>query len=103
MTQRSCLVSALVLLVLAGLTATTAQERRPVAALHAAEQQRERALAASFTTIDVMAVNSVRSPLQVSLTAGDLERAFDTPAFRPDAAIIPTNTELVLASENPTT
>jgi hypothetical protein len=39
----------------------------------------------------------------VYLSAGDLERAFDTAAFRPDAAIIPTNPGLVLGAASPAT
>ena len=32
------------------------------------------------------------------LSAGDLERAFDRPEFRPAAAIVPTNTELLITA-----
>jgi hypothetical protein len=37
------------------------------------------------------------------LIAGDLERAFDRREFRPDAAIIPTNTDLLLTAPAPAT
>jgi hypothetical protein len=39
----------------------------------------------------------------VYLSAGDLERAFDGAGFRPDAAIVSTNTHLVVTAASPTT
>jgi hypothetical protein len=42
-------------------------------------------------------------PLRVYLSAGDLERAFDTERFRPDAAIVPTNTDLQILAASPAT
>jgi hypothetical protein len=39
----------------------------------------------------------------VYLSAGNLERAFDRSEFRPHAAIIPTNTELVMTAPAPST
>jgi hypothetical protein len=39
----------------------------------------------------------------VFFSAGDLERAFDTAEFRPDAAIVPTNTDLQIAASSPGT
>src|SRR4029079_16345945 len=46
---------------------------------------------------------SAASPAQVYLMLGDLERAFDTPQFRPDAAIVPTNTDLSFTASSPAT
>ena len=37
------------------------------------------------------------------LSAGDLVRAIDSPGFRPDGAIVPTNAELQIHAPNPTT
>jgi hypothetical protein len=74
--------------------ATLAQEK-PVAAMYAADQKRSRTLAQSFAAIDVRPGAADGAPLQVYLSAGDLERAFDTTAFRPVAASLPTNPGLV--------
>jgi len=64
--------------------------------------KRLKMLAASFLPIEVPA--SAGAPtLHVYLTAGDLERAFDRPEFRPDAAIVPTNTSLIVTAASPTT
>ena len=82
--------------------ATLAQEK-PVAAMYAADQKRSRTLAQSFAAIDVRPGAADGALLQVYLSAGDLERAFDTTAFRPDAAIIPTNPGLVLGAASPAT
>jgi hypothetical protein len=56
----------------------------------------------SFQPTELPAVGSV-PPLQLYLSAGDLERAFDSPEFRPDAAIVPTNTGLVITAAAPST
>ena len=64
--------------------------------------KRHQMLAASFMPIEVPASGSAPS-LRVFLTAGDLERAFDRPEFRPDAAIVPTNTSLIVTAAAPTT
>jgi len=42
-------------------------------------------------------------PSKIYLTGGDLERAFDTPRFRADAAIVPTNTDLDITASSPAT
>jgi hypothetical protein len=73
----------------------------PVAAMYADDQKREQALASSFLSIDLPPAKS--GPLRVYLSAGDIERAFDQPAFRPEAAIVPTNTELDLVASSPAT
>jgi len=78
-------------------------QQGPVAAMFADEQRRDATLAASFATVDQPATQTAASPLKLLLGAGDLERAFDRAEFRPDAAIVPTNTELVLAAAAPAT
>src|SRR4051812_35461614 len=78
------------LLMLAG--GVWAQQQGPVAAMFGADQKRDPSFAASFTAVDVPATAAAGFPLHVYLSAGDLERAFDRAEFRPDAAIVPTNT-----------
>lgn len=77
-------------------------QKAPLAALYNAEQQRDGFLAPSFLQVDLPATNTGR-PVPLYLMAGDLERAFDRPEFRPDAAIIPTNTDLLLKAPAPAT
>ena len=74
----------------------------PVATMFRDDLKREQALALSFLPIELPASTSA-SPLHVYLSAGDLERAFDTAGFLPDAAIVPTNTNLVVNAASPTT
>src|SRR5438045_991760 len=76
--------------------AALAQQTRkgPVAAMFADDQKRDASLASSFVAASLPATTSAPFSLAVYLSAGDLERAFDRPAFRPDAMIIPTNTDL---------
>ena len=62
--------------------------------MFASDQKREEPLALSFLPIDVPPTKTAASPLRVYLSAGDIERAFDNADFRPDAAIVPTNTDL---------
>jgi hypothetical protein len=64
--------------------------------------KREQALALSFLPIELPASTSA-APLHVYLSAGDLERAFDNAGFRPSAAIVPTNTNLVVTAASPST
>jgi hypothetical protein len=64
--------------------------------------RREQALALSFLPIELPAAGAA-SPLHVYLSAGDLERAFDEAGLRPDAAIVPTNTNLVMTAASPST
>jgi hypothetical protein len=78
-------------------------QQRPVAAMFGDDQKRGGAIALSFATAEAPPTASLGVPLQIYLTAGDLERAFDQPAFRPDAAIVPTNTELMLTAPSPGT
>lgn len=80
-----------------------AQPRSSIAAMFAADQKRDAARAASFEVADLPASNAAAYPARVYLSAGDLERAFDRPEFRPDAAIVPTNTDLAIAAPQPAT
>jgi hypothetical protein len=89
----------------AGSGAVVAQQDRkgPVAAMFGDDQKRDASLAASFAAASLPATAAAAFPLQVYLSAGDLERAFDKPAFRPNAVIIPTNTDLQMTAPVPAT
>jgi hypothetical protein len=89
-------------LVAAMATAGVAQQG-PVAAMFESEKQRDQTLAASHVTFDLPPAKAATFPARVHLGAGDLERAFDRPEFRPDAAIVPTNTDLLIAAAAPAT
>ena len=78
-------------------------QQRPVAAMFADDQKRGEAIALSFSTTELEPTASATATLQIYLTAGDLERAFDVPAFRPGAAIVPTNTDLAITAASPAT
>ena len=99
--RRSC---ALPLAILCWLTAdvVTAQQG-PVAAMFASDQKRDEALVLSFLPLDLPPTKTATVPLRVYLSAGDLERAFDNAQFRPDAAIVPTNTDLLITAPSPAT
>jgi len=71
--------------------------------MYDADQQRDRFLASSFLQVNLPATKTAQSPAQLYLMAGDLERAFDRREFRPDGAIIPTNTDLLLTAPAPAT
>jgi hypothetical protein len=78
-------------------------QQRPVAAMFSDDQKRDASLALSFLTVDLPATKGAGFPAHVYLSAGDLERAFDRPEFRPDAAIVPTNTDLLITAPAPAT
>ncbi len=80
-------------------TALVAQDG-PVAAMFRADLGRDSALGASFQPIELPATES---SVRIYLSAGDLARAFDEKSFRPDAAIVPTNTRLVVTAASPST
>ena len=67
-----------------------------------ADLKQEQSLSLSFLPIELPPAGA-SSPLHVYLSAGDLERGFDNPAFRPDAMIVPTNTGLVITAATPAT
>jgi len=77
-------------------------QQEPVATMFRADLKRDQTLAASFLPIEVPA-GGATATMHVYLTAGDLERAFDRAEFRPDAAIVPTNTHLLVTAASPTT
>ena len=76
-------------------------QREPVASMFRDDLKRRESLALSFLPTELPAAGSA-SALNVYLSAGDLERAFDRQAFRPDAVIMPTNTGLVITAASPT-
>ena len=82
--------------------AGTAQQG-PVATMFGDDQKRDAFFASSFATVDLPAGGAAAEPLHVLFSAGDLERAFDRAEFRPDAAIVPTNTDLQTAAASPAT
>ena len=88
---------------LAALAGVVAAQTGPVAAMFGDDQRRAASRAMSFERVELPATATARVPLQVYLSAGDLERAFDTAAFRPDAAIVPTNTDLQIKASSPAT
>jgi hypothetical protein len=75
----------------------------PVAAMFRDDQKRHASLAPSFLTVDLPPTTGAAFPAQVYLSAGDIERAFDRPEFRPHAAIVPTNTDLSTSAPAPAT
>ena len=78
-------------------------QQKPVAAMFGDDQKRGETIASSFSTAEIAPTASAKFPLQIYLTAGDLARAFDRAEFRPDAAIVPTNTELLTTAASPAT
>jgi hypothetical protein len=91
----------LLALALAAAVPVVIAQQEPVAAMFRDDLTRRESLALSFLPIQLPAGDSAL-PLHVYLSAGDLERAFDRQAFRPDAAIMPTNTGLVITAASPT-
>jgi len=88
---------------LAAMAGVTFAQQGSIAAMFNDDQQRAPSLAPSFATAEVPATSTASVPLRVYLSAGDLERAFDRSEFRPDATIIPTNTELEMTAADPAT
>jgi hypothetical protein len=83
--------------------AMIAAQQGPVATMFGADQKRHASLALSFLQVDLPPSKTANAPARVYLSAGDLERAFDRAEFRPDAAIVPTNTDLQVTSSDPAT
>jgi hypothetical protein len=88
---------------LAAVAIAQAPSQGPVAAMYGDDQKRDPSLALSFLSVDLPATTSAAFPAHVYLSAGDLERAFDRAEFRPDAAIVPTNTDLQITASAPAT
>ena len=98
--KRRRFVSAMVAAAAIAVTAAFAQQQGPVATMFRADLKRHQALAASFMPTE-LTPSAAASTLNIYLSAGDLEQAFDRPEFRPDAAIVPTNTDLQVKAEDP--
>jgi hypothetical protein len=101
-TRRSLAGAFLAATAIAAAFAVTSAQEGPVAAMFRDDLKREQTLALSFLPIELPATGGA-APLNVYLSAGDLERAFDTIGFRPDAAIVPTNTNLIVNAASPST
>jgi hypothetical protein len=78
-------------------------QQGPVGAMFDSDQMRDASRASSFQVADLPASKAAQFPVRVYLSAGDLERAFDRAEFRPDAAIVPTNTDLLITAPQPAT
>jgi hypothetical protein len=78
-------------------------QQGPVAAMFGDDQKRGDNIALSFATAELAPTATANFPSQIYLTGGDLERAFDEARFRPDAAIVPTNTDLQITAASPAT
>ena len=78
-------------------------QQGPVAAMFESDKARDPSRAASFPLVDLPSTRAGQSLLRVYLSAGDLERAFDNPEFRPGATILPTNTDLSITAAQPAT
>ena len=102
-TNSRCVFALIVGMSFAALAQVTLAQQGPIAAMFGYDQKSHPALALSFTTVPLPATKTAGAPLQVYLSAGDLERAFDRSEFRPDAAIVPTNTDLQLTAPQPST
>ena len=100
--RRSRAAAFLAAVALAATFAVASAQEGPVATMFRDDLKREQALALSFLPIELPAAGSA-PPLHVYLSAGDLERAFDSAGFRPAAAIVPTNTQLVVTAASPST
>jgi hypothetical protein len=96
-------VSAIIGLSLTAMAGVTLAQQGSIAAMFNDDQQRAPSLAPSFVTAEVPATSAASGPLRVYLSAGDLERAFDRSEFRPDATILPTNTDLQITESDPAT
>lgn len=100
LTRRSRAHAVLLAVAVAAAAGVAVAQQGPVATMFRDDLKREDALALSFAPIELPAAGAAL-PLQVYLSAGDLERAFDGRAFRPDAAIVPTNTGLIITAASP--
>jgi hypothetical protein len=93
----------LLAVVVAVLADVVRAQQSPIAAMFNDDQKRDKDLAPSFLLVEVPASKTATAPLQVYLSATDLQRAFDRAEFRPDAAIVPTNVELQVDAPSPAT
>ncbi|AMY10866.1 hypothetical protein LuPra_04109 [Luteitalea pratensis] len=94
---------ALLVAIVAVPAAVAIAQQGPVGAMFESDKARHASREPSFQLVDLPATKADQSPLRVYLSAGDLERAFDRPEFRPAAAIVPTNTDLSITAPQPAT
>ena len=94
---------ALIVAIVAVPAAVAIAQQGPVGAMFESDKARDASRAPSFQLVDLPPTKADQSPLRVYLSAGDLERAFDRPEFRPAAAIVPTNTDLSMTAPQPAT
>ena len=83
--RRTRIHSLVVASCLAALTGVVVAQTGPLAAMFKDDQERAASRTMSFERVELPATATARVPLQVYLSAGDLERSFDTAAFRPRA------------------
>ena len=103
-TFRSTRVDVIVLAACLAAAAVIARaQQTPIAAMFGDDQKRDPNFAPSFLVVDLPASKAGGARPKVYLSAGDLERAFDRPEFRPDGAIVPTNAELQVDAPSPAT
>jgi len=102
-TGRARVLTLFVALMAALPAAVAIAQQGPVAAMYDSDQKRDASRASSFQFVDLPAAKAAQFPVRVYLSAGDLERAFDRAEFRPDAAIVPTNTDLLITAPQPGT
>ena len=94
---------AVLIAILAVPAAVAIAQQGPVGVMFESDKARDASRAASFQLVELPAAPAAQSPLRVYLSAGDLERAFDRPEFRPAATIVPTNTDLSITAAQPAT
>ena len=106
MAQRNRNTRTFILLIVSVISLTFGQalaQQGPVAFMFGDDQKRGEEIALSFATTELAPTATAAFPSKIYLTGGDLERAFDTPRFRADAAIVPTNTDLDITASSPAT
>ena len=106
MAQRNRNTRTFILLIVSVISLTFGQalaQQGPVAFMFGDDQKRGEEIALSFATTEMAPTATAAFPSKIYLTGGDLERAFDTPRFRADAAIVPTNTDLDITASSPAT
>lgn len=106
MAQRNRNTRTFILLIVSVISLSFGQalaQQGPVAFMFGDDQKRGEEIALSFATTELAPTATAAFPSKIYLTGGDLERAFDTPRFRADAAIVPTNTDLDITAPSPGT
>lgn len=99
-TRARLLLGGIVLSLLSGVGMA---QQGPMAAMFRNDEKRYQSQAASFVHVELPATATSSAPLHVFLSTGDLGRAFDEAQFRPDGAIVPTNTALTITAPSPAT